>query len=79
MTVHSCTRCELRFASAAETTQHLREAHGIDHATVVGEYRRRSNPGIDPPAPVYLCDSCGLAFPDAFDLSHHRNDDHSGA
>ena len=77
MNVHSCTRCELRFSSAAETTQHLREAHGVDHSTALGEYRHHSEPGIEPPAPVYLCDACGLSFLDAFELTHHRSGDHA--
>lgn len=77
MTVHICTRCELRFPSAAETTQHLRDAHGVEHSTPLGEYRHRTEPGTESPAPVYICDDCGLAFLDAFELSHHRGGDHT--
>lgn len=77
MTVHFCTRCELRFPSAAETTQHLRDAHGVDHSTAVGEYRRHSDPGIEPPAQIYICDDCSLSFLDAFELSHHRSGEHA--
>ena len=76
MSVHSCTRCELRFSTATEASHHERESHGILHSTPIGEYRHREAPGIDAPAPLFHCEVCGLWFDGGTELALHRSSEH---
>ncbi len=76
MSVHSCTRCELLFATAAEASDHERHDHGVEHSTPIGEYRHREAPGIDPPNAALHCPECGLWFADGTQLVLHRSKEH---